>query len=555
MFNNALLMPVKLNGDDYFHLSRIYNLSGDPFQFLYPQNFISGGRIGAATNIFYPSVNMQLIVNILPKFNGVISLYRVFLVTDLFIICSSFYALLRFKLKVSKTIAISISIIWSSFVITHPFIDNFAADGLAKVAIPFIVYGLLHISDRSGYRWLYVGLVIALFCHILSALLLVIFIGLYYIVSLFIEKNGRKIATENICKAALATFFTGMVVIYPLISFMTSNKVSAPAQPGDCFVTWTRDTEVLLQTPTYFLLIATIIACFILTKKIYYGQILSILMALLGTSFVAWPYYLRSSPLSVMQFPFRFLDFSLFVCLAFSFILVSQMSFNQMSKKFWIISSIVLCATLSTKIHGFMFPPIQSDGSAKIASVESVEESYQKHEDGYHISEMGGFNNHNTRTDSFWNMINYADYVPNNVKANPQTQFLMMDSKASSLASHEIVIGNSDRISTKDFVAKRKTISFKSSKKITADVIKLPVVGYHHANIKVYLNGRKINYQILDGQITIKGSISSEDVITIKQVIPISSLFSFFVSIVSIIVMLFITFGKRYFGKKMSRRH
>lgn len=150
ILNNAVFTPVKLWGDDYFHLSRLYNLSMNPFQFLYPQNFMTGSQIGVATNVFYPAINVQLISILIPKFVGTINMFRLFLFLVLLLLQLSLYLLLRFsELQVSKWKALVISMLWAGIVISYE-INTIGGETLSKISFPFVAYGLMQLQKEKG---------------------------------------------------------------------------------------------------------------------------------------------------------------------------------------------------------------------------------------------------------------------------------------------------------------------------------------------------------------------------------------------------------------------
>ncbi|MBS9338880.1 hypothetical protein G6R29_04480 [Fructobacillus sp. M2-14] len=117
ILNGLLFTPIRLDWDSYYHLSRVHNLSQGFFSFLYPQNFNSLGKVGLATNVFYPSLTVQFIVSIIPTSLSALAAYKLFVFIELYLISLVLYLLLRFKMKNSTMSSLFFAVFWGAIVI------------------------------------------------------------------------------------------------------------------------------------------------------------------------------------------------------------------------------------------------------------------------------------------------------------------------------------------------------------------------------------------------------------------------------------------------------
>ncbi|MBS9339189.1 hypothetical protein G6R29_06165 [Fructobacillus sp. M2-14] len=420
------------------------------------------------------------------------------------------------------------------------------------MSFPLVAFGLIKINKKNSYLYVVSGITLALYTHILSTLFLIAFTFIYFITSLFFSDDRNKII-ENALKILGGCVITSLPVIVPILTVMTSNHIGTPSQPGNSFVNLVGDFDSLLK-PIYFFSVFLICMSFYLTKKITIGQWISFVILIIGSGAICWPYFLQATPLHVIQFPYRLFNWGIFMGVVFSIFSIAENPIKSNKEKFLIMAVCFSVMTLSTNFNKLVFPTVNENGQLNVASEESIKTSYNRNDDGYHLNQLGAFSGNDTKLSEFWSLMNYADYAPQEIFDNPKSQFLLFDKKAQSIGKNLITVDDKQEVQIKNLKTNSNFVEFSPNEDINFGTLKLPVLGYNSTNILVTLNGEKINYRIIDGQIAINKHVSQKDKIKVIQKIPYWEIVPFLITVISISVLIgFYVMKKVNFKKREVR--
>ncbi|MFC4760731.1 hypothetical protein [Fructobacillus durionis] len=549
MLSNILWTPIHIHSDDYFHLSRIYNLYQSRFDFLYPQNFASLGRVGSIVNVFYPPVLLQMITAILPKGLGAITVLKIVVCFVLYLNTIAVYVLLRYKLAKSRSFSLAMAIFWGAVVISFD-IASTGGEAIGKLSFPFIAYGLINLRKKNAYIYLVLGFSFALYTHLLTTLFLVVFVLIYSLFVLFNQKEWVSVVLTGVKTIAL-TALTGMIVYLPVIYFGHYNEIAFPPQPASFFTGYNRIyLSSIIENPMYLVMIAFVIISIFITKKISLGTSLSLIIALLGTAASSWPFFLQHTSVNVIQFPYRLFQWGLYMAIMFSIFSLANISKQFKNQKTILICSVIFSIFLGSGIYQYWFPKVNEDGTLWVATTKDVETSIDKNEDGYHLYDFPSFTDSMLDDSASWNLMNFSDYAPRHVLKDTQSKFLKYDDRAKHVAMHELKTSTNHYVETKNFTSSYNMISFSPSSDVHATKIALPVFGYNKTKLNVFINGKLVSYNIENGLVTVSGSLKSSDVIVIKQMVPLVEKMAFVFSALGWIIFISFVFkirkNKRY---------
>ncbi|CAK1248780.1 hypothetical protein [Fructobacillus evanidus] len=536
--NTILFNPIKFPLDSYYHFSRIHNLSGNFLQFLYPQNFLSLGQIGVASNVFYPSLGLQLIVNFFPFIHNSLLLYKIVLLMINFLLAAIFYSILHFKLRAQPTIAAILSLLWSGSVFS---LFNIA-EATAAIGIPLIVYGLFNHNEKNSYKCIAIGLSISWSSHILLSTIISLFVFVYLLICFFTNKTSKKFVFLSSFKAIFFTFLLTLGTLLPLIYISTTNKIKMPNMGYYQFQTWYitvqsffTETKLIVTVLVLLFIIATII----LIRDIFLGQILSLILAIFGTSAVTWEPFLKHTSLISIQIPYRLFYYFLIICLGFTIVVFatfrksSTNSFKKILATFTFLAMTVISMTLQKDNYA----DIDIPGNFVVATPGKIHHHYMTGQDGYGLDSLGAFDRASVHSSDIWYLMNYSDYVPQQALANQNSSFMLSDTKGKHFIKHQLKTNTGQYIDTHSFKASYNQLSFVSTKDIDSNTIYLPVLGYQHTNISVFINHTKVSSSIEDGQIAVHQRINSGDQIMIKQYMPIWEILPFIVVLATLVFL------------------
>ena len=550
-FNNILFNPIKIPVDTYYQLSRIHNSSGSFIQFLYPQNFMSLGQVGVATNIFYPSFIMQLIVNAIPTVSPMFS-FKMFILLLFVLSGSILYCILRFKLNFEIWKSILFAVLWAAF--TTYSTSNIGGEALAKLGFPLICFGLMNINIQGFHKYITSGILLAIYSHLITGAFLALFTFIYWIVTIFTKKSDKYIASINFFKAALYSFLGSLGVTIPIIIFSKTNNIKTPNVDLHQFQTWSVSLADTISNPgisglVFIMMFFVIITSIFVSEKINLGQSVSVVVALFGTSSLAWEKALLNSPITTIQMPARIFDYSLTLCFCFSLLVLKTYNDKNNHKSLYLVLTFSFLSIVASSIHKSNFPDIEKDGSMIIATNEKITSYYKQGNDGYGLASLGAFDKSSTSNENFWSLMNYSDYVPSSALKDNKTSMLRQDDIGRNFVNHDILTEQNRLYTTSDYTANYNQLSFKNKKSIQSTKIKLPVLGYRSSNISVFINGTRIPHTIKNGsiQVFLNKTLPKSSTILVKEGIPLFVIFSYILSLLS---ACFLFFGHKSYMSK-----
>lgn len=542
-FNNILFNPIKIPVDTYYQLSRIHNSSGSLIQFLYPQNFMSLGQVGVATNIFYPSFVMQLIVNFIPTVSPIFS-FKMFILLLFVLSGSVLYCILRFKLNFEIWKSILLAVLWAAF--TTYSTSNIGGEALAKLGFPLICFGLMNINIQGFHKYITSGILLAIYSHLITGAFLALFTFIYWIVTICTKKSDKYISSINFLKTALYSFLGSLGVTIPIIIFSKTNNIKTPNVDIHQFQTWSVSLADTISSPgisglVFIMMFFVIITSIFVSERINLGQSVSLLLALFGTSSLAWEKTVLSSPITSIQMPARIFDYSLSLCFCFSLLVLKTYNDKKNLKPLYLVLTFSFLSIIASSIHESNFPDIDKDGSMIIATNEKITSYYKQGNDGYGVASLGAFDKSSTSNKNFWSLMNYSDYVPSSVLKDNKKSMLRQDDIGRNFVDRNILAEPNRIYKTSAYTANYNQVSFKNKKSIQSTKINLPVLGYKSSNISVFINGTRVPYTIKSGsiQVFLNENLPKNSTILVKEGVPLFMIFSYIFSLLSVCLLFF----------------
>ncbi|CAK1234669.1 hypothetical protein [Fructobacillus cardui] len=539
ILNPFLFNPIKLPIDTYYHLSRIHNLSGGLFQFLYPQNFSSLGQIGIASNVFYPAIGMQFIVDLIPKSLGSLVTYKLFILLLCLISALVAYLLIRFKYSKNKALSVGLALLWTFLI--YP--SSSLGEAVAKIGFPLLCYGLLNFQKNGAYKYIAAGLIISSLSHLLTTVFLIFFVFFYYLILLFLNRTKENFifSTINMLKTGIYSFLGTLCVSIPLIYTTINNQVKTPNIFYFQFQTWMVNINTFsddFRIYVFIMMLVFSLSVILLMKKVSLAQVLSLVFAVFGTSAIVWEPFVRTTVLSNIQIPSRIFYYAISLCFCFSILLLAERGTSKNGKNVLLTFIFVATAIIGTVVYKDSYPSIDSNsGNYIVTSPKQLKTYVSQGNDGYSIAGLGAFDGYTMNQNIMWSIMNYSDYVPQDSISNQTSSFLRQDDKGKNLVNHELSISNGQNIKTSNYIAKSKSVSFQATKNITNQEISLPIVGYNKLNTSVYIDNQKVDSYIKNGRITIYSSLNANQKVTVRQTLVWWEVIPFIISIVSWLMM------------------
>ncbi|WP_290046403.1 hypothetical protein [Leuconostoc sp. UCMA20149] len=512
---------------------------------------MSLGQVGVATNIFYPSFVMQLIVNIIPTVSPIFS-FKMFILLLFVLSGSILYCILRFKLNFEIWKSILLAVLWAAF--TTYSTSNIGGEALAKLGFPLLCFGLMNINIQGFHKYITSGILLAIYSHLITGAFLALFTFIYWIVTIFTKKSDKYIASTNFFKTALYSFLGSLAVTIPIIIFSKTNNIKTPNVNLHQFQTWSVSLSDTISNPgisglVFIMMFFVIITSIFVSGKINLGQSVSVVVALFGTSSLAWEKTLLNSPITTIQMPARIFDYSLTLCFCFSLLVLKTYNDKNNHKSLYLVLTFSFLSIVASSIHKSNFPDIEKDGSMIIATNEKITSYYKQGNDGYGVASLGAFDKSSTSNENFWSLMNYSDYVPSSALKDNKTSMLRQDDTGRNFVNHDILTEQNRLYKTSDYTANYNQLSFKNLSSIQSTKIKLPVLGYRSSNISVFINGTRITHTIKNGsiQVFLNKTLPKRSTILVKEGIPLFMIFSYILSLLSVC---FLFFGHKSYMSK-----
>lgn len=218
---------VSSSSDYIFHWQRLNELSGSLSHFKLPQfNEYSNVPYGIATPTMYPWLSLVpvlLLKSFITKPIALIySAYALFLFIGFNV---SYYTCKNYMHSGKQSLLLSIFYIMSSIPLEYVYNDGDFGAFTATVLAPIVFFGWLHwIHDSKHWRMMTVGLLLMMGCHLLSTIIMIVFLG---IVSLVFHKSLIN-HLKSFIKASITFILISSLIWLPLLILLLSNKIEQP---------------------------------------------------------------------------------------------------------------------------------------------------------------------------------------------------------------------------------------------------------------------------------------------------------------------------------------
>ncbi|MBO0460276.1 hypothetical protein JZO83_00765 [Enterococcus sp. DIV1298c] len=213
--------------DTYFHLSRLVGLDN---VWDSPVNFNNFANHGTMVNVFYPwftlypaSFFFKITGNLVLSYN----LYY-FLITFLTMLIAYFS---MNRLKNNRHIALLFSVIYTfaGYRAIDIFYRASLGEAVALTFLPLILVGCyeIYIGDYKKWYWLTIGMTLVIYTHLLSVVMVTMFIALTIIVSFYFW-NNKVPRLLSLLKATLTTFLLSAAFLIPFIQQSHAQELKVP---------------------------------------------------------------------------------------------------------------------------------------------------------------------------------------------------------------------------------------------------------------------------------------------------------------------------------------
>ncbi|MGN1298647.1 MAG: 6-pyruvoyl-tetrahydropterin synthase-related protein [Candidatus Scatovivens sp.] len=367
--------------DGIQHISRAYgtlkSIKDGNFKIItsFTNNF------GYSWNLFYGPLTTYGIILLELVFRNFVIAYKIFVYLLLFLSGITMYKLV-YSMTNNRNVALLSSAIYvlAPYHITDLYIRNALGEFASFVFIPLVflgLYNLFNTTDNNYY--LSIGAIGLILTHNLSTIITAIFAFIYLIINIR-ELRKTKVIRDlliNVFFILLITSFFWMPLLEARFSasysayeegFMSSSETTASRglSLSNLFVTLNTDVFVFEVGPCLILLAFSIMSLRNLEtnrKEYILFLVFAILSLFMSTKYFPWKYLPNS--FSIIQFPWRMLEFSTFflsiVCSINAYIVIKK--FNL--KDVFIIIIILL-------VYIIAFTPYIKYLDEKIINIEDI---------------------------------------------------------------------------------------------------------------------------------------------------------------------------------------
>ncbi|HFO1007598.1 TPA: hypothetical protein ACHIQR_002636 [Enterococcus faecium] len=492
--------------DTAFHINRALSLESI---FSSPINFETFRSYGMQVNNFYPWLTLYPLF-LLIKFTNLAIGYNLFLyIVTLITLFICHYVMYEITKKHVTSSFFAIIYTTSSFRSVEIFLRGAMGELLAMSILPLILLGFIKLYDSKKESWvmLAISMTLLIYTHVLSVAMTMVMIIIALIIQFYRKKKIEIFLIIKLIKAAIVTLLLSLAFIGPMIEQTLYQDLNRPYVDilqkraiylGKEFLIGSIDSELLSFGIGLTLLICLIILTFnfkklgILSKITYIMGIISILLC---TKIFPW-FALQNTPLNIIQAPWRFMIFStLFISFSVSLFISPQLEkFSYTRRRNFILLLILAISILNYSSVVNMVKEMNFQGTYSNEQMENKLEEFEN-----------------------------FDYVPIGYKKD---QLL--------LKNHQVTEDGQVIYSSFSPNKDEITFTFKSSKGKT---IVLPV--FRYKGLTVTVNSKNATVLKQGGPfVTVKSEIGINKV-TIRYSYTFFSKISLFISIITLIVLLF----------------
>ncbi|MUN81031.1 hypothetical protein EZ073_13155 [Enterococcus faecium] len=492
--------------DTAFHINRSLSLESI---FSSPINFETFRSYGMQVNNFYPWLTLYPLF-LLIKFTNLAIGYNLFLyIVTLITLFICHYVMYEITKKHVTSSFFAIIYTTSSFRSVEIFLRGAMGELLAMSILPLILLGFIKLYDSKKESWvmLAISMTLLIYTHVLSVAMTMVMIIIALIIQFYRKKKIEIFLIIKLIKAAIVTLLLSLAFIGPMIEQTLYQDLNRPYVDilqkraiylGKEFLIGSIDSELLSFGIGLTLLICLIILTFnfkklgILSKITYIMGIISILLC---TKIFPW-FALQNTPLNIIQAPWRFMIFStLFISFSVSLFISPQLEkFSYTRRRNFILLLILAISILNYSSVVNMVKEMNFQGTYSNEQMENKLEEFEN-----------------------------FDYVPIGYKKD---QLL--------LKNHQVT--EDGQVIYSSFSPNKDEITFtlKSSKGKT---IVLPV--FRYKGLTVTVNSKNATVLKQGGPFVTVKSESGINKVTIRYSYTFFSKISLFISIITLIVLLF----------------
>lgn len=492
--------------DTAFHINRALSLESI---FSSPINFETFRSYGMQVNNFYPWLTLYPLF-LLIKFTSLAIGYNLFLyIVTLITLFICHYVMYEITKKHVTSSFFAIIYTTSSFRSVEIFLRGAMGELLAMSILPLILLGFIKLYDSKKESWvmLAISMTLLIYTHVLSVAMTMVMIIIALIIQFYRKKKIEIFLIIKLIKAAIVTLLLSLAFIGPMIEQTLYQDLNRPYVDilqkraiylGKEFLIGSIDSELLSFGIGLTLLICLIILTFnfkklgILSKITYIMGIISILLC---TKIFPW-FALQNTPLNIIQAPWRFMIFStLFISFSVSLFISPQLEkFSYTRRRNFILLLILAISILNYSSVVNMVKEMNFQGTYSNEQMENKLEEFEN-----------------------------FDYVPIGYKKD---QLL--------LKNHQVTEDGQVIYSSFSPNKDEITFTFKSSKGKT---IVLPV--FRYKGLTVTVNSKNATVLKQGGPFVTVKSESGINKVTIRYSYTFFSKISLFISIITLIVLLF----------------
>lgn len=492
--------------DTAFHINRALSLESI---FSSPINFETFRSYGMQVNNFCPWLTLYPLF-LLIKFTNLAIGYNLFLyIVTLITLFICHYVMYEITKKHVTSSFFAIIYTTSSFRSVEIFLRGAMGELLAMSILPLILLGFIKLYDSKKESWvmLAISMTLLIYTHVLSVAMTMVMIIIALIIQFYRKKKIEIFLIIKLIKAAIVTLLLSLAFIGPMIEQTLYQDLNRPYVDilqkraiylGKEFLIGSIDSELLSFGIGLTLLICLIILTFnfkklgILSKITYIMGIISILLC---TKIFPW-FALQNTPLNIIQAPWRFMIFStLFISFSVSLFISPQLEkFSYTRRRNFILLLILAISILNYSSVVNMVKEMNFQGTYSNEQMENKLEEFEN-----------------------------FDYVPIGYKKD---QLL--------LKNHQVTEDGQVIYSSFSPNKDEITFTFKSSKGKT---IVLPV--FRYKGLTVTVNSKNATVLKQGGPFVTVKSESGINKVTIRYSYTFFSKISLFISIITLIVLLF----------------
>ncbi|NTP30189.1 hypothetical protein HQ833_03780 [Enterococcus faecium] len=492
--------------DTAFHINRALSLESIFSSLI---NFETFRSYGMQVNNFYPWLTLYPLF-LLIKFTNLAIGYNLFLyIVTLITLFICHYVMYEITKKHVTSSFFAIIYTTSSFRSVEIFLRGAMGELLAMSILPLILLGFIKLYDSKKESWvmLAISMTLLIYTHVLSVAMTMVMIIIALIIQFYRKKKIEIFLIIKLIKAAIVTLLLSLAFIGPMIEQTLYQDLNRPYVDilqkraiylGKEFLIGSIDSELLSFGIGLTLLICLIILTFnfkklgILSKITYIMGIISILLC---TKIFPW-FALQNTPLNIIQAPWRFMIFStLFISFSVSLFISPQLEkFSYTRRRNFILLLILAISILNYSSVVNMVKEMNFQGTYSNEQMENKLEEFEN-----------------------------FDYVPIGYKKD---QLL--------LKNHQVTEDGQVIYSSFSPNKDEITFTFKSSKGKT---IVLPV--FRYKGLTVTVNSKNATVLKQGGPFVTVKSESGINKVTIRYSYTFFSKISLFISIITLIVLLF----------------